>query len=108
MKSGKIEKLVDDTLNSIDDLHTISPDDYIFYGIMNEANKNENFLKEKNSTGKYIFAATMIILLNIITLIGFNNNVTKESTPGQSYSENLNEFTKDYLSVQDEYNYNNK
>lgn len=110
MNKSEADKLAEDTLNSIDGIKSITPDEIMFSRIMNSVKNNENsYIKEKNSAGIYALALAIIVLMNLITIIGYQNKENK-SNPADTmdYSKSVNEFGKDFFSIENDYNYDRK
>ena len=108
MNENKINVLVEDTLNSIDDLKRPVPGDHLFQRILNRYHENDkSLLKENNYIGKYAVAFAVLVILNIFTLFNFKsrheNNTVSSS---HNYINAVNEFTKTYFSETEEYSYN--
>lgn len=107
MNKSKVDRLVEDTLESIDGINAITPVDKMFNSIMNSLKQTDRSLfKEKESNVKFAFAMAVIILINLIAIIGFQNKGNLNTSGDLPDKRNeINEFSKSYFSVKEEYNY---
>jgi hypothetical protein len=112
MNKDQINRKVEETLNSINNLERAVPDDRLFYKIENRV-KNIKNKKEKefSYTGKFALAFAILLIINIFSIIGYKNNhrtdELKTTQNVQSNSKIINEFAKEYFFDTNEY-YNYK
>jgi hypothetical protein len=113
MNDREINKIVEDTLESIDGINLPAPDEHLFGKIMNGYNKKENsFIKKENSFGKYAIAFAVLILINIFSFINYHKDAENKSSEVNqsysSYSKDITKFANECFSYQTDYNYNIK
>lgn len=110
MNENEINRMTEDTLNSINNLKRSFPDDLLFHRIVRGINDNKNsILKEYSYTGKYAMALAVLVLINIFSFFSYKNTEkNKAFNNSQKYSTTVNDFAKEFFSDQDEYNYNSK
>lgn len=107
MNEKEINRIVEETIHSIDNVKITVPDDILFKKIMTGVKQNENsFLKENSFAGKYIIVFALLVLLNIFSVIADQKAFEKTSVNGmKNYSKGINEFSRTYFSSTDEYSY---
>ena len=107
MNEKEINRIVEETIHSIDNVKITVPDDILFKKIMTGVMQNENnFLKENSYAGKYIIVFAVLVLLNIFSVIANQKAFDKTSLNGlNNYSKDINEFSRTYFSSTDEYSY---
>ena len=107
MNKNEINRIVEETIHSIDNVKITVPDDILFKKIMTGVMQNENnFLKENSYAGKYIIVIAVLVLLNIFSVIANQKAFDKTSLNGlKNYSKDINEFSRTYFSSTDEYSY---
>ncbi len=124
MNKNEINKKVNDTLNSIDNIEKAEPNPFMFERIMNALNEKVVYKEEKSYIGKYAVGFAVLLLLNIFSFFTYENSVkntfnsttlntstisdkTNKETSTQQQSSTLKDFAKEYFSETD-YNYNSK
>ena len=107
MNENEINRIVEETIRSIDNVKITVPDDILFKKIMTGVMQNENnFLKENSYAGKYIIVFAVLVLLNIFSVIANKKAFDKTSLKGlKNYSKDINEFSRTYFSSAEEYSY---
>ena len=108
MKKKEINIIVEGPLNSIGNINRSASDDILFQKIVNGINQtNNSFLKENSYFGKYIIAFTVLVFLNVLSLLNFQKTVDNNTDVSQqSFKKEINEFSRTYFSVTEEYSYN--
>lgn len=112
MNKDQINRKVDKTLNSINNINRAVPDDRLFFKVENRV-KNINNKKEKEFSyrGKFAFALAILIIINIFSIIGYmNNHRSDEMNTNKNVQDNSkikNEFVKEFFFDTNEY-YNYK
>lgn len=112
MIEEKLNRKVDETLNSINNIIRAVPDDRLFYKIENRFKNTDNVkTKDYSYTGKFALAFAILIIINIFSFIGYKNhhsgNEIKTTQNVQNTSKIINEFAKEYFFDTNEY-YNYK
>jgi hypothetical protein len=107
MNEKEINRIVEETIHSIDNVKITVPDDFLFQKIMTGVKQNENsFFKENSYAGKYILVFAVLLLLNIFSVLINQKGFEKKSVNGlENYSKAINEFSRTYFSSTDEYSY---
>lgn len=107
MNENEINKIVEETIHSIDNVKITVPDDVLFQKIMTGVKQNEkSFFKENSYAGKYIIVFAVLVLLNIFSVIANQKAFDKTSLNGlNNYSKDINEFSRTYFSSAEEYSY---
>ncbi len=107
MNKNKTNKFTEDVFNSLENLKRSEPDDILFEKIIAGINNSDNnFIKENSYAGKYILVFALILIMNIFSVIKFHKNESKISNGNKNnYTKELQEFSKEYFSGADEYNY---
>ena len=107
MNKNEINRIVEETIHSIDNVKITVPDDVLFQKIMTGVKQNEkSFFKENSYAGKYIIVFAVLVLLNIFSVIANKKAFDKTSLNGlKNYSKDINEFSRTYFSSTDEYSY---
>lgn len=107
MTETEINKLTEDTLNSIGESKKHFPDDELFRKIMIRMNENENsLLKSENGNFRLAFVFAILILINIISIYSYKISKTDNTGSNSNRnSETINAFAREFFSGPDEYNY---
>lgn len=107
MNEKEINRIVEKTIHSIDNVKIAVPDYILFQKIMTGINQNEkSFFKENSYAGKYIIVFAVLVLLNIFSIIVDQKAFEKTSVNDMKYySKGINEFSRTYFSSTDEYSY---
>ena len=107
MNENEINRIVEETIHSIDNVKITVPDDVLFQKIMTGVKQNEkSFFKENSYAGKYIIVFAVLVLLNIFSVIANQKAFDKTSLNGfNNYSKDINEFSRTYFSSDKEYSY---
>ena len=107
MNEKEINRIVEETIHSIDNLKITVPDDFLFQKIMTGVKQNEkSFFKENSYAGKYILVFAVLVLLNIFSVIVDQKAFEKTSVNDmKNYSKGINEFSRTYFSSTDGYSY---
>jgi len=107
MNENEINRIVEETIHSIDNVKITVPDDVLFQKIMTGVKQNEkSFFKENSYAGKYIIVFAVLVLLNIFSVIANQKAFDKTSLNGlKNYSKDINEFSRTYFYSADEYSY---
>lgn len=125
MNKNEINKKVEDTLNSIDNIEKAEPNPFLFERIMNSLdNRTEEkaaYKENKSYTGKYAIGFAVLLAMNIFSFFTYQSSVNnnsevtvntkKETTTtlqnSDPQSSTLKDFAKEYFSETD-YNYYTK
>ncbi len=124
MNKNEINKKVNDTLNSIENMEKTQPNPFMFERILNALDKKVVYKEQKSFIGKYALGFAVLFLLNIFSFFTYQNSVkdisnnttkntstisekTNKVTTTQQQSSTLKDFAKEYFSETD-YNYNSK
>ncbi|HMS32919.1 MAG TPA: hypothetical protein PKC91_02430 [Ignavibacteria bacterium] len=107
MNEKEINRIVEETIHSIDNVKITVPDDILFQKIMTGIKQNEkSFFKENSYAGKYIIVFAVLVLLNIFSIIVDQKAIKKTSANDMKYYlKGINEFSRTYFSSNDEYSY---
>lgn len=107
MNENEINRLTEDTLNSINDLKRSEPDERLFQKIMTGVGENErSFLRENNITAKYAIAFAVLILINIFSFFSYKSSEENIKANYSLYnSKSVNSFVKEFFSEPEDYSY---
>ncbi|HMS66124.1 MAG TPA: hypothetical protein PKD83_12840 [Ignavibacteria bacterium] len=113
MNEGEINRKVEETLNSIDNLSRSAPDDYMFMKIEKSLrSKKSSFVLKNTYAGKFAIGFAVLLIINIFSFLNYENNqkhnINTTEFKSSDYSDKINEFAKSNFYDDDEYNYNKK
>lgn len=106
MNESEINRLTEDTLNSITSLKRSYPDELLFQRIMSGLNESKSSYLKENNTGKYLIAFAILILINIFSFISHKSSEENKTVNTLQYNAaGVNDFAKEFFSESDEYSY---
>jgi len=107
MENTELNKLIDETLRSLDGMKPAEPNPFLFSKIrqrINDSSKSGS-VKKISLKPAWGLAIVFIILfiINVVTIINYSNNTTQQTTI--SSTTNINSFIEDYSLSNSTYNY---
>lgn len=104
MNENEVERLTEDTLNSINGIRKTDPDDLLFQKIINSMHAQHHNNIKKNKSLKYILAFAVLILINIFSFFSYKNTGENKTGIDLNYrSETVNNFAREFFQENDDY-----
>lgn len=102
MKTEKPNTKAEDTLNSLEGIRKVLPDEFLFQRIMTEVSYAEESVTERKVIFGYAAVLAVIVIINLYSVFGHDRFSVKSNS---AESAELQTSTDDYYFQDETYNY---